>query len=53
MEDVYLTDKQAKRVEILTRLDEIDKWYSKIKDEAVREEMRKQKEALRHELDTL
>ena len=48
-----MTDKQAKRQELLTRIDEIDRWQIKVTDNELKEEMQRKKEALRQELAAL
>ena len=54
MEDLErMTDRQAKRMELLTRIDEIDYWQSKVSDNDLKEEMQSKKEALRAELKAL
>lgn len=51
-EEYEMTDKQSKRDELMTRIDEIDRWQNKV-DEKLKEEMQERKEALRAELQAL
>lgn len=53
MELMPMTDKQAKRAEILTRIDEIDYWEHKVSDNGLKEAMEQKKKALRAELEAL